>query len=420
MIELRTFGGLDLHDAQGRELRVILAASKRAALLTYLAIATPRGFHRRDTLLALFWPELDQEHARAALRQALHLIRRSMTAGALLTEGDDAIALDRDLFWCDAVAFELLLDEGKEEEALDLYRGALLEGFHLSGCLEFERWLEDERRRLERRAAEATWSLAQQALAEGQRAQATHWGRRALAFSPSDEGVLRRVIELLDHLGDRAGAIREYEGFATRLQEDYEADPAPETTELIASVRAREQANGGVLPSTPLAKPPVDAALASVTTRPRTPWRTYGRAAAAIVVLGAMAAVGASVIRNGRGDAPELDPTRVLVDLFQNETSDPSLDPLGRMATDRVTAGLTYSSFVEVVSLGTQLLSLEPIVADTGPTEGSDRLQALARANGDGGVGQLLLAGPIPGWPNGCGTRANRRRSRRTRRSSWA
>ena len=115
------------------------AASKRVALLTYLAIATPRGFHRRDTLLALLWPELDREHARGALRQALHVIRRSMTAGALLTKGDDAIALDRDMVWCDAVAFEQLLDGGKEEEALALYRGELLEGFHLSGCLEFER-----------------------------------------------------------------------------------------------------------------------------------------------------------------------------------------------------------------------------------------------------------------------------------------
>ena len=384
MIKLRTFGGLGLHDSQGRELRVILAASKRAALLTYLAVATPRGFHRRDTLLALFWPELDQEHARAALRQALHLIRRSMTAGALLTEGDDGIALDRDMFWCDAVAFELLLDEGKEEEALDLYRGALLEGFHLSGCLEFERWLEDERRGLERRAAEATWSLAQQALAEGRAAQATQWGRRALAFSPDDEGVLRRIIDLLDRLGDRAGAIREYEAFAKRLQEDYRADPAPETTELIASVRAREQVNDSVLPSTPLAKQPVDSALASVTTQPRAPWRTRGRAAAAIVVLGAIAAAGATVMRNGQGDAPALDPTRVLVDIFQNETGDPSLDALGRMATDRVTAGLTYTGFVDVVSLGTPLLSREPAAADTGSTERFGRLQALARANGTG------------------------------------
>ena len=127
MIELRTLGGLDLLDSRGRELRVILAASKGAALLTYLAIATPRGFHRRDTLLALLWPELDQEHARGALRQALGRMRRSMTGGALLTEGDGAIALDRDLFWCDAVAFERLLEEGQLEEALALYRGELLD-----------------------------------------------------------------------------------------------------------------------------------------------------------------------------------------------------------------------------------------------------------------------------------------------------
>ena len=349
MIELRTLGGLDLHDAQGRELRVILAASKPAALLTYLAIAPPRGFHRRDTLLALLWPELDQEHARGALRQALHVIRRSMTS-ALLTEGDDAIALDRDLFWCDVVAFESLLDGGKEEEALALYRGALLEGFHLSGCLEFERWLEDERRRLEQRAAEATWSLAQQALAEGHTPQATQWGRRALALSPDDEGVFRRVIELLDRLGDRAGAIREYEAFAKRLREDYEADPAPETTELIAAVRAREQANDSVLPSAPLAKQPVDSALASVTTRPRASLRTRGRAAAVIVVLGAIAAVGAAVIRNGRGDAPDLDPRLVLVRPFSNETGRPELDRLGIMAADWISQGLAETGVVRVLA----------------------------------------------------------------------
>ena len=395
MIELRTLGGLDLHDAQGRELRVISAASKLAALLTYLAIATPRGFHRRDTLLALFWPELDQEHARGALRQALHVIRRSMTAGALLAEGDDDIALDRDLFWCDAVDFELLLGEGKEEEALDLYRGALLEGFHLSGCLEFERWLEDERLRLKRRAAHAAWSLVEQAEAQGNLAKAGECARRATALVPNDETSLRRLITLLDRVGNRAGAIQEYEAFAKRLREDYEAEPAPETTELIAAVRARQQANDSVLPSAPLAKQPVDAALESVTTQPHASWRTRGRAAAAIVVLGATLAVGTTVIRNGRGDAPALDPTRVLVDLFQNETGDPSLDGLGRMATDRVTAGLTYSSFVDVVSRGTQLLSLEPVVPDRGSTDGSDHLQALARANGTGTVvwGSYYLQG---------------------------
>ena len=160
---------------------------------------------------------------------------------------------------------------------------------------------------------------------------------------------------------------REDEAFAKPPQGDNEADPAPETTEVTASKRAQ----------------------------PRASWRTRGRAAAAIVVLGAIAAAGATMIRNGRGDAPALDPTRVLVDIFQNETGDPSLDPLGRMATDRVTAGLTYISFVDVVSLGTQLLSHEPVVPDAGSEERSGRLQALARANGAGTVvwGSYYLQG---------------------------
>ncbi len=151
MIEFRTLGGLDLRDSQGRELRAIFSAPKRAGLLTYLAVATPHGFHRRDTLLALLWPELDHEHARRSLRQALYLIRRSATDGTLLSPGDEEVGLDRDAFWCDAVAFDQLLDDGRLEEALALDQGELLEGFHLSGCLEFERWLEDERRRLKGR-----------------------------------------------------------------------------------------------------------------------------------------------------------------------------------------------------------------------------------------------------------------------------
>ncbi|MCH8936763.1 MAG: hypothetical protein IIB90_13645, partial [Gemmatimonadetes bacterium] len=220
------------------------------------------------------------------------------------------------------------------------------------------------------------------------------WGRRALALSPYDEGVVQRVIELLDRAGDRAGAIREYEAFAKRLREDYEAEPAPETTALIASVRAREQANGAVLPSAPVTKQADDAPVTSVTVEARRSWRTRRLAAGAIVALGAVAVAGATVIGNGRADAPALDPTRVLVDIFRNETGDPSLDHLGRMATDRVTAGLTMTSFVDVVSLGTRLLSREPVVPDTGLLEQAD-LQALARANGTGTVvsGSYYLQG---------------------------
>src|SRR5436309_14321689 len=89
VIELRLFGGLDLRRSDGRELESILTQPKRVALLAFLAAATPHRLHRRDTLLGLFWPELDQDHARAALRQALHGLRQSLGADVLTSRGDE-------------------------------------------------------------------------------------------------------------------------------------------------------------------------------------------------------------------------------------------------------------------------------------------------------------------------------------------
>ena len=89
MIELQTLGGLDLRDAKGHELHVVLRQPKRFALLAYLAVATPRGFHRRDTLLGLFWPELDQEHARNALNQAVHVLRDSLGREVITSRGEE-------------------------------------------------------------------------------------------------------------------------------------------------------------------------------------------------------------------------------------------------------------------------------------------------------------------------------------------
>src|SRR5881396_2001305 len=101
MIELRMLGRLSLTGADGREVRGLLGQPRRLALLAYRAAASAQGFHRRDTLLALFWPELDQEHARAALRQALHVLRGAFGAGMVVTRGDEEIALAFDHVSCD-------------------------------------------------------------------------------------------------------------------------------------------------------------------------------------------------------------------------------------------------------------------------------------------------------------------------------
>jgi TolB-like protein/DNA-binding SARP family transcriptional activator/Flp pilus assembly protein TadD len=238
MIELRTQGALELTSADGRPFSSVLAQPRRTALLCYLALAVPRGFHRRDTLLALFWPDDDAEQGRHALRQSVYFLRRALGPNAIVSRGDEELGLEPDRIHCDAWLFEAAVDQGRPAEALALFRGELLAGFHISDAPDFERWLDQERDRLRKRAGEAAWALAAMREQEGDTAGAVGAGRRALAFSPTDETALRRLMLLMERLGDRSAAVRAYDSFAWKLEEEFELEPSGETRNLVARIRA--------------------------------------------------------------------------------------------------------------------------------------------------------------------------------------
>ena len=147
MIALRMLGRLSLTGADGREAPTLLGQPRRFALLAYLAAATPLGFHRRDSLLALFWPELDQEHARTALRQALRVLRAALGPEAVVSRGDEEVALDFGQVWSDVAAFERAIAASQWHDAMDLHRAPLLDGFFIADAPDFERWLESARGR---------------------------------------------------------------------------------------------------------------------------------------------------------------------------------------------------------------------------------------------------------------------------------
>ncbi|MGD2120428.1 MAG: protein kinase [Gemmatimonadota bacterium] len=236
MLEFRLLGSLKLQGSEGEQILSVLSQPKRVALLSYLAVAEPRGFHRRDKLVNLFWPDLDQDRARAALRKSLHHLRRSLGEEAVLSRGDEEVGLGFDSIRCDVFIFEEAM-KTRPEEAMDLYRGHLLEGFHLAGCQEFQRWLDDERERLKELAAGAAWELAHRFASAGLLADGERMGQRALAMAPTDEAQVRRFMEALAKAGGRAAALAFYERFARTLEGELELRPDAESRSLVERIR---------------------------------------------------------------------------------------------------------------------------------------------------------------------------------------
>jgi serine/threonine-protein kinase len=236
-IELCLLGGYELRGA-GPAGAAVLSQSKPLALLAFLALSPDGRFQRRDRIVGLLWPELDQPHARAALRKALHDLRTALGPHVITSHGDDEIALTPRTVHCDAVDFTAAVEKGHLLHALELYHGDFMPGFYLSGCVDFERWVEDERTVARERAAAASWALAVRLEGEEQLTKAGSMARRAVRHAWSDERVLRRAMGLLDRLGDRAGAIKMFDEFAARLRADLEVEPSSETIALANTIRS--------------------------------------------------------------------------------------------------------------------------------------------------------------------------------------
>ena len=240
MIELRTLGALQLNGPPGRDYETVVAQPKRLALLLHLAVAHRDGFARRDTLLGLFWPNLDDAHARSALRQALTFLRRALGDDILVSRGSEEVGVSASALETDVVLFDRACDAGDFAAALQLYKGDLLEGLFVTDIApELERWIEDARARLRHRATDAAWKLVTRREAEGNLELAAEHARHGVALSPHDERGLRRLMTLLERIADHDGALRAYETFARRLADDLEVDPALETTALMMRVRSR-------------------------------------------------------------------------------------------------------------------------------------------------------------------------------------
>lgn len=240
MIEFRVLGITGLRREDGTFDHSFLTGPKRLALLTYLILAKPRSFHRRDKLLAFFWPETGEKSARNSLSNMLYHIRRSLGDEILINRGIEEISINFDKVWCDVQAFEQALDNGEPMDALNHYHDDLLQGFHVTDISNaFESWLGGERERLRSKAAEAAWQLAREAEEIGNLSAAQSWAKKAVAYTDLSEEAHIRLVKLLERSGMRTEALKSYEEFARKLKSEWEMEPSANFRQLVKKIRVK-------------------------------------------------------------------------------------------------------------------------------------------------------------------------------------
>ncbi|MDJ0754455.1 MAG: tetratricopeptide repeat protein [Ardenticatenaceae bacterium] len=231
-------------------------SDKVRALLAYLALEFDRP-HQRESLAAIFWPDMPLQAALKNFRLSLHRLRQTLedleNVPPFLQITRETVQFNMATCWLDVTAFSEILKEvethphqhietcstclTKLEEAVELYRGDFLQGFYLDENLSFSEWALLKRESMHRRTLWALHHLAAYYRRRGEHGRALNFAWRQLELEPWREEAHRQVMEILAQRGERSAALAQYEVCCRILAEEFEAEPTEETTILYERIR---------------------------------------------------------------------------------------------------------------------------------------------------------------------------------------
>ena len=238
MWQLTLFGGFDVEGANSLTGRA--AQRKRQAVLALLG----SGSHpqmSRDKLVGLLWPETDDERARRLLASSIYDLRQVLGDDAILATGDD-LRLNPERIQSDVREFDAAFERGELAAATSLRTGPFLDGFHVAGAPEFERWVDAERDRLDQRYRLALEKLAEQCSSAGDHQGAVRWLQQLAAHEPYNSRVALLYMHALDRAGDTAGAIRHARTHELLTQQEFGVAADKQLAEFVAELHERPPA----------------------------------------------------------------------------------------------------------------------------------------------------------------------------------
>src|SRR5260221_6627957 len=229
---------------------------KAIALLAYLAVASPSGSQRRDSVAAFFWPDVDSSRAHGALRRTLSALHKAL-GGAELKIDRETVSLERGPdIWIDVEAFHARLAECRTHGhpvnevcpdclpslagAAELYRDDFMVGFSLRDSPAFDDWQFFQVESLRRELASALERLARGLSAEGDFETGIACARRLLALDPLHEPAHRQLMLLYAWAGQRAAALRQYREAVRVFDQELGVAPLAETTALSDAIKENQ------------------------------------------------------------------------------------------------------------------------------------------------------------------------------------
>jgi Tol biopolymer transport system component/DNA-binding SARP family transcriptional activator len=263
MFTLRLFGGLQL-EGPGEGVAGLASRRRPLALLAVLAVAGERGVSR-DRMAGLLWGDTDDKHALRSLSNVLYTLRSDLAPDAILGSVTD-LHLNGALVESDVQTFQRALERGDRAAAAAVYRGPLLEGFHVPGAQPFEEWLDTERLRCAAQVAAALEHLARAARGAGDLAAAVAWWRRLAAEDPFNSRIAVELARDLAREGDPGNGLQFLREHVALLRSGLDARPDAEVLRTMEELRAGiggPAAPGDVprdtAPATPSAASPAEA-----------------------------------------------------------------------------------------------------------------------------------------------------------------
>ena len=231
--------------------RVEFDRHKSLALLAYLALTGQP--HRRDSLAALLWPDLDQRKARAGLRRVLFSIQTALPGDWWNVERETVSLRPGPELWPDVTQFGRLLAQCREHghpaneicpdcvgplaEAAELYGGDLLAGFTLRDCPAFDDWQFSLSENLRRDLAGALERLVRWHAGQGQFDPAIQYARRWLALDSLYEPAHQQLMRLYAWSEQRSAALRQYAECLQLLEAELGVEPQAATRDLYLAIK---------------------------------------------------------------------------------------------------------------------------------------------------------------------------------------